>query len=186
MKPIIVSMLAMIILLPTAQNQLQAQHTAEIRWYTMSEAIEVNEKSRNKNKRKFFIDVYTDWCGWCKRMDQTTFKDPVIVKYLNENFWPVKFNAESSDPVTINDQTYVNPNPGARRSAHQLAIALLNRRLSYPSFAFMDEEVKLITVLPGYNTPEKLEPVLHYIATEAYLEMTFDQFQATFKGSFGE
>lgn len=161
-----------------------AQDDAKIKWYTIEEAVELNSKAKNKAKKKFFIDVYTDWCGWCKKMDQNTFTDPVIIKYLNENFWPVKFDAESAEPVTINGQTYVNPNPGARRSSHQLAIALLNKRLSYPSFAFLDQEVKLITVLPGYNTPDKLEPVLHYIATEAYLDQAFDQFRASFKGSF--
>ncbi len=163
---------------------IAAQTNEQIKWYTIEEAVEMNNAAKNKSKKKFFVDVYTDWCGWCKKMDQNTFTDPVIAKYLNENFWPVKFNAESSEPVTISGQTYVNPNPGTRRSAHQLAIALLNKRLSYPSFAFLDQEVKLITVLPGYNTPEKLEPVLHYIATEAYKDQTFDQFKATFKGSF--
>lgn len=64
-------------------------------------------------------------------MDANTFTDPVIVKYINEKFWPVKFNAESSEPIKINEQTYINPNPTAKRSTHQLAIALLNKRLNH-------------------------------------------------------
>lgn len=163
---------------------LLSQEPPRIKWYTIEEAVALNAKAKPKDRKKFFIDVYTDWCGWCKKMDATTFTDPVIVKYMNEKFWPVKFNAESADPVTINGQTYINPQPGSRRSAHQLAVALLNGRLSYPSFAFLDQEVKLITVLPGYNTPEQLEPVLHFIAEEAYKTKTFDQFKATFKSSF--
>lgn len=162
----------------------EGQETPKIKWYSIEEAVELNSKSKAKDKKKFFIDVYTDWCGWCKKMDANTFTDPVIVKYINEKFWPVKFNAESSEPIKINEQTYINPNPTAKRSTHQLAIALLNKRLSYPSFVFLDQEVKLITVLPGYNTPEKLEPVLHFIAREAYKDQTFDQFKSTFKGSF--
>ncbi|MFP4471329.1 MAG: thioredoxin family protein [Bacteroidota bacterium] len=159
---------------------LRAQEDNKIKWYSIEEAVELNKK----NPKKFFIDVYTDWCGWCKKMDANTFTDPVIVQYMNEHFWPVKFNAEGAEPITISGQKYVNPNPGKRRSTHQLAAALLNGKLSYPSFAFLDQDVKLITVLPGYNPPEKLEPVLHYIAEGAYKEETFQTFRNNFKGSF--
>jgi thiol:disulfide interchange protein len=47
----------------------------KIKWHTLPEAIELNKKE----PRKFMIDVYTDWCGWCKRMDATTFSNDTIV-----------------------------------------------------------------------------------------------------------
>ncbi len=157
-----------------------AQDPPKIKWYSIEEAVELNKKK----KKKFFVDVYTEWCGWCKKMDAGTFVDPVIVKYMNEHYYAVKFDAESKEPVSINGQEYVNTNPGVKRSTHQLAVALLSGKLSYPSFVFLDEEVKLITVLPGFNPPEKLEPVLHYIEEEAYKEKTFDSYLSGFKGSF--
>ncbi len=159
-----------------------AQEETKIKWYSIEEAVALNKKK----KKMFFIDLYTDWCGWCKKMDANTFTDPVIAAYMNENFYPVKFDAESSEPVTVNGQEFVNPSPGTRRSTHQFAIALLSGKMSYPSFAFLDQDVKLITVLPGYNTPEKLEPVLHFIAEEAYKEESFQEFQGSFKGSFNK
>lgn len=58
----------------------EGQETPKIRWYSIEEAVELNSKSKAKDKKKFFIDVYTDWCGWCKKMDANTFTDPVIVK----------------------------------------------------------------------------------------------------------
>nr|NQU90761.1 DUF255 domain-containing protein [Bacteroidota bacterium] len=161
-------------------TNLKAQEAAKIKWYSIEEAVALNKKK----KKKFFIDVFTEWCGWCKKMDANTFVDPVIVEYMNENFWPVKFDAESSEPITIDGKEYVNPNPGKKRSTHLLAVALLNRKLSYPSFVFLDDKVKLITVLPGYNTPEKLEPVLHFIAEEAYKKEAFEDFKKSFKGSY--
>ena len=161
-----------------------SQEKAKMKWYSIEEAVELNKKK--KNRKKIFVDLYTDWCGWCKKMDANTFADPVIVEYMTENFWPVKLDAETSDTITINGQQYVNPKPGARRSSHQLAVALLQGKMSYPSFAFLDEEVKLITVLPGYNPPEKLKPVLHYIAGGAYKEESYQDFFSNFKGSFGE
>jgi thioredoxin-related protein len=171
-----------LILLLFLSTVILAQQETQIKWYTIEEAVELNKKK----KKKFIIDLYTDWCGWCKKMDANTFTDPVIAAYMNENFYPVKFDAESSEPVTVNGQEFVNPNPGKRRSSHQFAIALLNGKMSYPSFAFLDQEVKLITVLPGYNPPEKLEPVLHFIAEEAYKEESFQEFQGSFSGSFNK
>jgi thioredoxin-related protein len=159
-----------------------AQEEGAIKWYSFEEAIKLNKKK----KKKFFVDLYTDWCGWCKKMDASTFQDPVIAEYMNENFYPIKFDAETSDTITVNGQEFVNPKPGTRRSSHQLAIALLNGKMSYPSFAFLDEDVKLITVLPGYNTPEKLEPVLHFIADEAYKKESYQDYFSGFKGSFGQ
>ncbi len=160
------------------------EKSSKMKWYGIEEAVALNNKTRKK--KKFFVDVYTQWCGWCKKMDANTFSDPVIAEYMTEHFWPVKLDAETKDTITINGQVYVNPRPDTRRSSHQLAIAILNRRMSYPSFAFLDENVKLITVLPGYNPPEKLEPVLHYIAEEAYKEESFQDFLQTFEGSFNK
>lgn len=179
MKKTSASLLIVIIFL-TFTLKIKAQEPPKIKWYSIQEAVELNKKK----KKKFFIDVYTDWCGWCKKMDASTFTDPVIVKYMNENYYPVKFDAESKDPININGQEYVNTNPATKRSTHQLAVALLSGKLSYPSFVFLDEEVKLITVLPGFNPPEKLEPVLHYIEEEAYKKQTFESFSSGFKGSF--
>jgi len=179
MKKTVAYSLVLIILLGFS-TKIKAQDPPKIKWYSIEEAIELNKKK----KKKFFIDVFTEWCGWCKKMDAGTFTDPVIVKYMNENFYPVKFDAESKEPITINGQEYVNTNPETKRSTHQLAAALLSGKLSYPSFVFLDEEVKLITVLPGFNPPEKLEPVLHYIQDEAYKKQTFDSYLSGFKGSF--
>jgi len=92
----------------------------EIRWYTWAEAAELSKTA----PKKIFIDLYTDWCGWCKKMDKSTFVDPSVVKYLNENFYPVKFNAERKDAIVFNETTFEYIKSG-RRGVHQLAYALL-------------------------------------------------------------
>ncbi len=177
LKYTILAILILLFVVPaTAQDQ------AKIKWHSIEEAAALT----GKKKKKIFVDLYTSWCGWCKKMDANTFTDPIIIEYMNDNFYAVKLDAETSDTLTINGQQYVNPKPGTRRSSHQLAIALLNGKMSYPSFAFLDEEVKLITVLPGYKPPEKLEPVLHYIAEEAYKKESYQDYFTGFKGSFEE
>ena len=69
----------------------------KIHWLTLKEATE-----RNKQQpKKFLIDVYTEWCGWCKRMDATTFEDKAVVSYVNKNFYAVKLDAETKDTFII-------------------------------------------------------------------------------------
>lgn len=138
-------------------------HSQEVKWLTFQEAVALNKQA----PRKIIIDVYTDWCGWCKVMDQKTFQHPKIAKILNEKYYPVKFNAESEEPITFEGHTFMNHKQG-NRSTHQLAIALLNEKLSYPSIVFMNEKNQLITAVPGYQEPNQMEPLLMFIYESAY------------------
>ena len=135
----------------------------EVKWHTFSEAIELNKKA----PRKIFIDVYTEWCGWCKVMDKETFTHPVIAKILNENFYAVKFDAEREDTVVFQNHTFVNQGEG-RRPTHQLAIAMLNGKMSYPSIVFMSEQNQLIAAVPGFQKPKQIEPLLMFISGSLY------------------
>lgn len=152
-----------------------------VKWYTFEEAVALNQQ----NPKKILIDVYTDWCGWCKTMDKNTFSNPSIAKYLNENFYPVKFNAESTKPVSFKGQEFKNRNQG-NRSPHDLAIALLSGKMSYPSIAYLDGENNLITAVAGYSTPSQIEPILVYIVEEHYTKTPWDTFIKSFKGKIKE
>ena len=74
-----------------------------VEWLGLNEAFELQKK----DPKPMLVDVYTDWCGWCKHMDATTFKDPQIVSYLNQNFYAVKYNAETKDSMIVNSKLYV-------------------------------------------------------------------------------
>ncbi|MBI9039629.1 MAG: DUF255 domain-containing protein [Bacteroidales bacterium] len=149
----------------------------KINWLSFEEATELNKT----NPKKLFVDVYTDWCGWCKKMDATTFSNPVIVKYINDNYYPIKFDAESVEPVTFNDREFVNKNPNGRRSSNELAKTLLSGKMSYPSYVFLNEKNELITVVSAYLPVAKLEPILHYFAENAYISTEWLVFQKSFK-----
>lgn len=151
-----------------------------IRWMSMEEA----EALSREHPKKIFVDVYTDWCSWCRRMSSETYTHPVIVDYINTHFYAVKLNAEQAEPITFRGTEYVNQNAGQRRSAHDFAIALLQGRMSYPSVAFFDEELRLITALPGYRPPERMEPVLVFFNDDVFKENAdLDGFVSTFNGS---
>jgi len=154
-----------------------AQEEEAVQWLDLDEALEL----QREEPRKLFIDVYTDWCGWCKKMDKTTFQEPEVAELLNEKFYPVKFDAESDHPVRFAGQVYKNPNPGARRSTHRLTYALLGRKVSYPSYAFYDENYSRITVVKGYVKPENLMPVLHFIGNDIYQNKQWNEFLTEWK-----
>lgn len=147
----------------------------EVKWYTFEEAVELNKT----NPKKIFIDVYTDWCSWCKVMDKKTFSHPTIAAYLNKYFYPVKFNAESKAPITFQGILFEN-NGSGNRSPHELAAALLQGKMSYPSVAYMDEENKLLTAVPGYYPPEQMEPILKYFGGNHYKTTPWEEYSKAF------
>jgi thioredoxin-related protein len=143
----------------------------KIRWYTMDEVQKVHADS----PKKIFVDVYTDWCGWCKKMDATTFQDPRIIKQLNSNFYAVKLNAEGMEDITFKDRTYQFV-PQGRRGYHELAAAFLNGKLSYPTTVYLDENMNLIQPIPGYLKVEDLEPILIFLGENRYKNQTWQEF----------
>ena len=155
-------------------NVNKAQET-KVKWYSFEEAVELNKKEQ----RKIFIDVYTDWCGWCKKMDATTFTNPEIAKILNEQYYAVKFDAEQKEEITFKGQTFKFI-PNGRRGYHELAAALLNNKLSFPSVAYLNENNQLLAAVPGYYTADKLEPVLKFFADNAYKTQSFEEYQNFF------
>ena len=185
-KIILISLTIIASALISFQAEAQSQPTQappasgpKIKWMDFEEAVAASKKK----PKKIFIDMYTDWCGWCKKMDASTFVNPVIVEYMNENFYAVKFNAERKDTVVFNGKNYVNPNPTGQRSSHQLAQELMAGRMSYPSFLFLDENAGKITTVPGYRKAPEFESILHYIAEDAYKTQKWEEFSASFKGT---
>lgn len=155
-------------------NTSMAQE-GKVKWYSFEEAVELNKKE----PRKIFIDVYTDWCGWCKKMDATTFSKPEIAKILNSEYYAVKFDAETVDTINFAGNKFINEG-GRSRSPHQLAVALLQGKMSYPSVAYLNEQNQLLTAVPGYYTADKLEPILMFFAEDAFMSQTFEEYQKSF------
>jgi len=147
-----------------------------IRWYSFEEAVALT----TLEPRHIFVDVYTDWCGWCKKMDKSTFSDPVVAAVMNEYFYAVKFDAEQKDTLMFMGRAFVNAEPEGRRSSHQLAQALLKGKMSYPSFVFLNEKMEWLSSVAGYRKADEMEKMLSFFGEGIYKAKTWEQFQAAF------
>ena len=165
---------------------------AQIKWMGIEEAM----RKQDSMPKTVMIDMYTDWCGWCKKMDAETFSNPDLATYINANFYPVKFNAETNDtimfPVKHTDEktgeTITNYKPfinlqNGNRSSHTLAQMLLSGRMSYPTIVFIDFEGNIVPV-PGYQTIENLEPLLIYFSERINKYSPWNEYMECFNASF--
>ncbi len=148
----------------------------KVKWYTIQEA----EQMIKKEPRPMMVDTFTDWCGWCKKLDSDTFTNPVIAEILNTKFYPVKLNAEGKEPIVFQGTTFIND--GKSGPSHQLAIAMLKGEMSYPNLVFFNEKIQLVTNVPGFRSPKEMELILSYMADKAYEKQKFEDYQQTFKG----
>jgi thioredoxin-related protein len=161
-----------------------AAQAQQIKWMSMNEALE----AQKEDAKKIMVDVYTTWCKPCKILDKKTFQHPKLVKYVNENFYAVKFNAEGKEKVTYQGFTYTNPNyvegrgKNQRNNQHLFAHAM--KVNAYPTIVFFDEESNLISPVKGYKTPKQLEIYLKMIAKDDYKEVTTKESWKKYKDNF--
>lgn len=166
----------LIIALFFVASSLQAQE--KINWLSFSDAIEKNKE----NPKPILIDIYTDWCGYCKKMDKETYSNDIIINYINDNFYAIKFDGEGKGDITYKGYTFKLKGEG-RSKYHELSAALMNGKLSYPSTVFMNEKEQVLQTVPGYLTKERFEKILAFFNTKAYENTDWAKFEKEFKSS---
>jgi thioredoxin-related protein len=144
-----------------------------IKWMSWEQAVVLNKTT----PKKFVIDVYTDWCGWCKVMDRETFTKPEIIKYVNDNYYAVKLNAEQKEDIIFGDQKFSYVSQG-RSGYHTFAASLLDNNMGYPTLVYLTEKFERVVISPGFKKPEQLMKELKFTGENAFSKMTWDQYMA--------
>lgn len=145
-----------------------------INWMNWDEV----QVAMKKEPKKVWVDVYTDWCGWCKVMDKKTFSNPEVIEYMNEHFYAVKFNAERKDEIMFMGKSYgFSP----EHNANLLAATLMNGRMSYPTNIVMQENFQGPSPIPGYIKVPDIERVMKYLVEGHYKTQKFEEYAKTFK-----
>lgn len=146
-----------------------------VHWMTFEEAQKLSEQ----NPKPILVDIYTSWCGWCKRMVATTYSDPQIAGYINQNFYPIALDAETKDTIIYQGTTYTNPG-----KTHTLARKLVTRNLSYPSTIFMSPNFQTPSHVPGYLDSKTIAPILVYFKENLLQDANINEFIAYFDSTF--
>ncbi|MEX1202409.1 MAG: DUF255 domain-containing protein [Ferruginibacter sp.] len=136
------------------------------------------QESYAKQPRPILIDLYTNWCGWCKVMDKNTYGNGKVADFINQHYYAVKFNAESTENVVFNGKTYAyNP----QYKTNDLAIYLSSWQLEYPNTIFLSSVAATPAPLVGYMKPQEFEVPLKYFSKAANQKMTFVEFKQQLK-----
>lgn len=139
----------------------------EVEWLSWNEAVAKSET--DATPKKIFIDVYTDWCGWCKKMDKDTFQNAEVAAYMAKNFYMVKMDGEGKEPIEYKGKTFKYV-PSGRRGYHEFAATLMQGKMSYPTVIFLDEKQQMLSPVPGYQKPDPFLKIAKYFGDNIYKE----------------
>lgn len=127
-----------------------------LKWYSWNEGYPL----AMKNKKIILVDAYTDWCGWCKKMDRDTYANADIIKKLNQHFIVIKFNPELRDlTYNVDSVTYT-----AREFFSQLT---RGENTGFPTTYFINPVKKSLMIDPGYKDAAAFMQVLDHVIAEA-------------------
>ena len=149
----------------------------KINWLSWEEAL----KKQEEEPRKIIVDIFTDWCIWCKRME-ATFNDKNIAQYINENYYAIKFNAEQKEDISFKGKTYSFVNSG-KKGYHELAAEITQGRLGYPSIVFMDESFEVIQAINGYKESSEFEMIITYFGDDFHMKMPWERYIRQFQAA---
>ena len=133
----------------------------EPQWKKFNEGIAEAKMSG----KKILVDVYTDWCSWCKKMDAGTYPNKKVSDYLSKNYVIIKLNAEGNEKISYNGQT-ITPAEFAQGMGVN----------GYPATVFLKSDGQPITMLPGYAEPDRFIHVLSFIGENHYEKKKFAEY----------
>lgn len=151
------------------QKDPESTSTAQppgVSWVSFDEGVTL---AKQKNK-KVLVDVYTDWCTWCKKMDSDVYANAEVAKLIDANYVPVKLNAESSKKLSFDGNSFTET-----QFARAVGVT------GYPTTLFLHSDSKPITLLPGYVPAERFVDVLRYIGDDHFKSISFEDFLAKSK-----
>lgn len=158
----VVLLVVLILGIACSRSETEVRPAPEIRWM----GIEAGLDAANGSDKKVLVNIYTDWCNFCKKMTDTVYPDSLVRQSVYEHFIPVGLNAESDALVT-----YQGSDISERDLARKLGVR------SYPTMLFMNAQGELILQSNGYMPAQDFNRMLLYIGSNAYQSMEFIQFE---------
>ncbi len=154
---------------PTAHDKLA--------WMNMSE---LKQKMKSEPKPAI-IDLYTNWCYWCKIMDKKTYNNPRVIAYINDHFYAVKLDAETKDTIHWKNNSY---NYNDNYKINDFTMYVTSGQPGFPTTVILTDDHSDPISIQGFMEPREIEPILKYFGEGAYKTESFEVFKTTFKASW--
>ena len=118
------------------------------------------------SSRPVLVDVHTEWCGWCKRMNRDVYARKDVREYLQKRFVTISLDAEGGEAAQYEGKTFTSRSLAARF-----------RVTGYPTTIFLAPDGTHLANVPGYIPAERFLLLLRYIG-DGHLDrgITFDDF----------
>ena len=115
---------------------------AQLKTHTFQEA----EQLAIKTPKPIVVFIHTSWCKYCKIMEHSTFKNKQVIETLNESYYFVPFDAQSTESITFNNHTFKFQPTGTKTGIHELATALatINGQVIYPTTTILGTDNSII------------------------------------------
>jgi thioredoxin-related protein len=154
------TLLSIFILFIIGFNGTAGEKTA-LQWHAFDSGIAEAKKSN----KKVIIDVYTNWCHWCKKMDKEVYENEKVTTYIGKNYITIKLNAESNSTANYKDKSL-----SERELAQAFGVT------GYPTTIFMEPNGELITSVSGYYDADKFINIAKFIGENHYKKMKWEEF----------
>ncbi len=147
---------------PKPEVKPSARHTGgDITWYDYDSGL-VKAKTEDKH---IFINFTTSWCGYCKKMNKSTFVDPEVVRMIDSNFVAIMVDGDSKHELDIDG--YKTTERTLSKKEYGVS--------SYPLYFFLKPDGEKLGALRGYQLKDQLMQYLTYVNDRKYDTTATDQ-----------
>ncbi|MDX2302353.1 MAG: thioredoxin family protein [Microscillaceae bacterium] len=119
--------------------------------------------SLRKAKKPLLIFIHTDWCKYCRMQENSTFTDAELIRVLNQDFYCLQLDAETTDEIIFLGKKYTFQTSGAGTGHHSLAQTLGKEqgKLSFPTTVLLNKNLQIVCHLPGFVSKEVFKETLN-------------------------
>lgn len=162
--------------------------SGDISWHKFDDAL-VAAKASGKH---IMVDVYTDWCGWCKKLDKETYTDAAVLKVLSESYVSAKIKGDDANrrlkvraqPTEEEGRTLLQIVPTEEPEISEKDLTRSQLRVSgFPTILFFASDGRMITKLSGFQKADAFAHILNFIKDDLYEVMTYQDYLKSLESS---